>query len=305
MQKKITENIFGTGIIVFAVAVVVALPLRMIQYFTVLEPSTGFYSETGFTVWALYGVLLIAAAALVVLGFTKRKTAALSDQAEKLPGCGAFSAVAAAGCIFDFINCFMTINKNAEEILTTVSEEAISTLQTLNKVFVLQAIFAVASALFFILGAAGFFTGKGSGERYKLLSLTPVMWEVFRLISRFTRSISFIRVSELMLEMLMMAFFILFFAAYAQANSRVGTAKNGSKIASYGLIASMLALVCFVPRLILTLFGKSDLLYSQAQLEYCDIACALFAVCTVATRIVYADPETPIENEKENGTVGE
>ncbi len=307
MQKKITENIFGTGIIIFTVAVVVALPLRMVQYFTVLEPSTGFYSETGFTVWMLYGVLLAAAVALVTLGFAKRNTIALSNRAEKLPGCGAFAAVVSAGCVFDFINCFTTISKNNEEIITSVSQETVSNLETLNKVFILQAVFAVASALFFILSVAGFFTGKGNGEKYKLLSLTPVIWEIFRLISRFTRSISFIRVSELMLEMLMMAFFILFFAAYAQANSRVGTAQNGYKIASYGLTASMLAFVCFVPRLILTLFGKAELLYSQAELEFCDIACALFAVSVVATRIVYADSDAPVEqdDEEENSVVGE
>lgn len=304
MQKKVTDNIFGTGIYIFIAAVVVALPLRMVQYFTVLEGETGFYSESGFLVWAFYALLVIAAVLLFVCGFSKRKTVALSSGGEKLPGCGIFSALAAAGCAFDIADAIAKIKESSEQIYVAEAETAAS-LQALNVVYKLQIVFAALAGVFFILSAVDFLTGKGTGGRYKVLSLAPVIWEMFRLISRFTRTISFVRVSELMLEMLMMALFTMFFMAYAQTNSKIDSGKSAFKIVSYGFTAALLAFVCFVPRLLLTLFGKADMLYSQAEIEYCDIFCALFALSVISTRMLYKEPETEKPEETENNAVGE
>ena len=53
----------------------------------------------------------------------------------------------------------------------------------------------------------------------------------------------------------------------------------------------MLALVCFVPRLILSLTGKADVIYSGSALEYSDFAVALFIIATVLTRVTVKAPE--------------
>lgn len=82
MQKKFSENGFDTACLIFIIATVIALPLRIIQYFTVMEPETGFYTEAGFTVWLFFGVLVAAAAAIYGLGLSK-KSPLLSRRAQR------------------------------------------------------------------------------------------------------------------------------------------------------------------------------------------------------------------------------
>lgn len=296
MQKKFSENAFGTAGLIFIIAAVVALPLRIIQYFTVIEAETGFYSEAGFTVWLFYGILIAAAAAIFALGFSKRNALALAGGAEKRPGCGACAAIAAAGCVFDIVRTLGLLSDLLGDSYS--SSEAMASAGALRVVYIAELVFAVLSAVYFAVSAFAFFGGKGCAESSRLLSLAPVLWMVFRLIVRFTRKISFIRVSELLLEMLMLVFFIMFFMAYAQVNSKVGGEKCEYKVASYGLIAALLAVICFVPRLVLTLCGKADIIYTYSALEYSDFACALFAIATVFTRITAksADVIVPAES---------
>lgn len=303
MQKKFSENGFGTACLIFIIVTVIALPLRIIQYFTVMEPETGFYTEAGFTVWLFFGVLVAAAAAIYGLGLSKKKSLALSAGAEKRPGCGAFAALAAAGCVFDILRTLGLLGDLLGD--TYSSSEAMASANALRIVYIGELVFGALSIVYFALSAYGFFSGKGCAEGSKILSLTPVLWLVFRLIVRFTRKISFIRVSELLLEMLMLAFFIMFFMAYAQVNSKVGGENCEYKVASYGLIAAMLAIICFVPRFVLTVCGKADMIYTYSALEYCDFTCALFALATVFTRITARPAAVDAPVVTENSAAGE
>ena len=95
----------------------------------------------------------------------------------------------------------------------------------------------------------------------------------------------------------MIVFFILFFMAFAQVNSRVDADKKEWKIASYGLPAALLALICFVPRFIVMITGNADLLHDQSPAEYCDFGIALFIISTVLTRVTVKLPETVTTEE--------
>ena len=108
---------------------------------------------------------------------------------------------------------------------------------------------------------------------------------MFRLIFRFTATISFIKVSDLLLEMFMLAFMLIFFTAFAQLNSKIESKGLDWKLVAFGLPAAVLALVCFIPRFIMVISGKSEMLYTGSPVEYCDLATALFALSIVLTRI--------------------
>ena len=123
----------------------------------------------------------------------------------------------------------------------------------------------------------------------------PVIWSMLRMVARFMRTLSYVRVSELMFEMLMLAFMILFFMNFAQCSSKVNDENCGSKLAAYGLPAALMALVCFVPRFILTLTGQAHVIYTGSVLEYSDLAVALFIIATVLTRVTVKTPETAEE----------
>ena len=96
----------------------------------------------------------------------------------------------------------------------------------------------------------------------------------------------------------MLVFATMFFMAFAQVNSQVGGKNCEWKLAGYGLTAVLFALVCFVPRFIVTIVGMSDLLYSYSPAEFCDLAIALFIIATVFTKLTDRVEQTnsPIES---------
>ena len=67
----------------------------------------------------------------------------------------------------------------------------------------------------------------------------------------------------------------------------------------------MLAIICFVPRFVLTVCGKADMIYTYSALEYCDFTCALFALATVFTRITVRPAAVDAPAVTENNAAGE
>lgn len=281
-MKSIGKSGFGTGVLVFVAAAIIALPVRTLQYFTVLETDTGFFRENDWSVFVLGITAAAAILAFLALGIIKRKKLDYSLEVTKRPGQGILCFVAAAGILMnaieivvDFMNYDGFNQENKTEIL----------------ILGIQAVFALFSAVYFVAMGSSFVSGKTNGSEYRLISLAPVVWSIFRLIIRFTRTISYIKVSDLMFEMLMLVFFIMFFMAFAQVNSRVDANKKEWKIAAYGLSAALLALICFVPRFIVMITGNADLLNEQSPAEYCDFCVALLMISTVLTRTTVKIPQ--------------
>ena len=71
----------------------------------------------------------------------------------------------------------------------------------------------------------------------------------------------------------------------------------------------MFCLICFVPRLIVTLLGKAELLTDNSPIEYCDLVMAAFIISSLVsrTRLSVAPakeiPET--EGEEESSVVSD
>lgn len=305
MKNFSVKSGFGIGAVIFAVAAIIALPLRIIQYFTVIEGGTGFYTENSLSVYLLYIILSAAVIAFIVTGLTKTKKLDYSREAEKRPLFGIFSLIAAAGIFADGISCVSKVTKDAQG-LVGYDYLGTPTVNTEKLLFSCEAVFAALSAIFLLALGLAAIKGKTNGSEFKIISLSPVIWAIFRTVLRFTRTISFLRVSELTFELLMLMFMIMFFMAFAQVNSQIGDKNCEWKLASYGLSSALFALVCFVPRFVLTVIGKTDLLYSYSPIEYCDLAVALFMLAAVFTRITDRAPsECKEETEPVNASVEE
>lgn len=277
---KLKQSGLKVSVAAFCAAAVIALPLRTYQFFTVLEPGTGFYSKIGFPVVALYCVLAVAIIVFTASAFASRKTCGYVTEAQKRPGQGILSLFTAATLLMDAVSCYSLYDSGLEGYLSMDAASAVIG----TKIIAAQCIAAVACAIFFVASGISMLTGKSTGSEFKILSLTPAAWCIMRMIFRFTRTISYIRVSDLFFELVMLVFMVLFFMAFAQVNSRIGDEGIEWKIPGYGLPASLMALVCFVPRLIVTVSGNTEMLYEQSPAEYCDFAVALLIVCIVFTR---------------------
>ncbi|MBR6361456.1 MAG: hypothetical protein IKS04_06630, partial [Clostridia bacterium] len=111
-------------------------------------------------------------------------------------------------------------------------------------------------------------------------------WFILKLVVRFTRTVSYIRVSDLAMEMISLVFLAIFFMAFAQANSKVESQGTAWKLEGFGFPAALLCLNMFVPRIVITLAGKAEFKYILSYPDFADIAIALFIIATVLTRII-------------------
>lgn len=294
MNNKSVKSGFGIGCLIFVVAAIIAIPLRILQFFTVMESGTGFYSETDWSVYLLFGVVAAAVLALIVFGLSKRKKLDYSLETFKRPGLSSLALVAACGTALSAYSCLIKI-MTEETVITSTDSPVDGT----KLILMLEGIFALLSAIYFIMLWLTYLKGTSNGSKIRLLALAPVIWNIFRIVIRFMRTISYIRVSELMFEMLMIAFLILFFMALAQANTGIAAEKVEWKIGAYGLSAALFALICFVPRFIVMISGNSHLFYSESTVEFCDLGVALFIIGTVLTRVTDKLPETDTKISEE------
>ena len=277
----------GVAAVIFAVAALIALPLRTIQYFTIVEnDGTGFFVANNWSVYLLGFVLAVAVIGLLVLGFINKKSLRYDLEVKSRPLFGFFSLIAAAGIFSDGIICVL----NALDSATAT-----------NSLFMYgEAFLAVFSAIFFLALGISTLSGKTNGSEHKLISLMPVIWCLIRMVFRFSRTISFLRVSELTFELLMLVFTAMFFMAFAQANSQISNKGSEWKLIGYGLPAALFALICFVPRLIVLVSGNKDLLYEYAATpDFCELTTALFIIATVFTRLSNGSKAETSEEVKE------
>lgn len=311
MQKKMNAEI--NPFVLFAAFIgsaIIALPIRVYQLLAIVEPGTGFWKTENFSVYALYIVAAVSVLFCVIVSFLCReKLSRVSAPGGVKPVVGLVSFIAVAALIVNAVTRYADFS---DLYFAYTGFGGLSMREYLTKTGALsmafEAFFAVISSIYFILYGITAFNGKSAAE-YKLLAVSPVMWSIFRIIHRFMREISFLNVSELFFELCMIVFLMTFFMVFAQVTSKVNGKGLEWKLYAYGLPAAMFCLICFVPRLIVTLLGKAELLTDNSPIEYCDLVMAAFIISSLVsrTRLSVAPakeiPET--EGEEESSVVSD
>lgn len=247
----------------FTVAIVgtfIALCLRLYQVFNgMIDFETGFFTEENFSTVLLYGVLGVTAAAVFVISFLAGKV-----PQDKLPegkniAVAVLSVAFAVGLIISAVPLFesyMTLSASYNPFFNEQSHFSfLMKSGALPKL--LEGIFAILSVVYLIVLAFRF-SGLWTVDlnKLKIFALSPLFWATFRMIQRFTRTISFMNVSTLFLELFMIAFMMMFFMYFAQMSAEVNNRCISYKVIAYGLIAGMFAAVVSVPKLLLSLFDE-------------------------------------------------
>lgn len=239
-------------IIVFIAAAVIGTGIRCLQVFKFIDNKTGFY--TGGEIWSVVLYAILAAAIVffgavcflsadskkITLGGSRNKWAAI--------GSGLF-AVSLLGDAFYCISLGATKSGVIGSVYTDMMKSGVLPL-------LIQSIAALFSAVYFFILASDFSKGKAKVYKRKLLATAPVIWAGSRLIFRFLRQISFVQVSDLFLELVMIAFMIMFFMALAQTASGVYSSSFKWRIPAFGLSAALIATVISVPRMIASLAAR-------------------------------------------------
>ena len=282
-MKSKSDVIYKLPLLVSLCALLVAVPLRVYQYFKVLEPETGFYSTIDFSVYIIYALLGIAVITAIVIPLISRKKMITVASVKKSPVFLVLSLILAVTIIIDSAGQLMSyfdLYDAAASSGSTIAEYVKKQGGTL----LLQAVSGAIAAVYFFVSGLSVSLGNSDGSKLKLLGLTPVLWCIFRLLYKFKRTISFINVSDLLLELFEIVFLMLFFFALAQTVARIDVKTVFWKIFAYGIPAAMFALMCFLPRFILMVTGKSELLNDHYGVSYSDLGAAAYIIYNLLSR---------------------
>lgn len=258
-------------------SLIICVPLRVYQYFKLINPATGFYDKSGLSIVIVY--ILLAAATVICIGFSYFKhksiqTVTIGKNSKIFFALSIVMAIGVAvdtfGMLFDYMNLYTTKVSGFISISDYVASQG-------GTLMLLQAIFGAISVIFFLVSGLSALN-KGTTLKLRILALAPVIWCVFKLLFRFKRTISFINVSDLLLELFAIVFSMMFFLAYAQVKSTIEAESVFWKLFAYGLPAAMFTLICFLPRFILAITGNADKLNVLYPANLSDLTFAIYSV---------------------------
>lgn len=280
-MKKTNNDSLILRIPFFAVlaAILIAVPLRVYQYAKLINPSTGFFDEKDFSVIVVYGILAVAMIICIVLPYLSHKSIPTVTVGKNSKVFLAVSLIMAAGAVIsgvDLITDFIDLISNAPRYLDRDGLSAYISAQG-GTLLIAEGFFAALSGFHFLISGLSALN-ENTVSKFKILALSPVVWCVFRLLYRFKRTIAFTNVSDLFLELFAIVFAMVFFLAFAQIRSKIDAEDIFWKIYAYGLPAAMFALVCFIPKLILLITGKSELINPLHPVCISDLTFAVYAI---------------------------
>jgi len=252
-----------------AVGLVVALPLRVWQQLLLVEDYTGFWfdaSHPSIIVLYIFMALPVVLSLTMAVLMHKSVTVDLARRPRKIEG---YASLAAALLVF-ISSVLVFLQAVSGDIATFVG--------------VLEGIFGLGFVAFLAnLGLVNLFpTGKAYLSR--VLTLMPLLWVIARLLGYFSRTISYLRVSDLFINIAAAALLLVFFMAAAQILAGVNAEKKAWRMAAFGLPAAALLLLAFLPRLIAAPFV--DVHPSQdAVLDLANLGVAVFIGVFMITRL--------------------
>ena len=240
-------------------SVLVLSVLRCFQMVKYIDSSTGFFIGGAWLKILLYLLIALVSVFFISVSYFSSQSKNVDILPCKNTVAGASGAVFALSLLYDFFVSLTESSKLLSGLSTSDfynAKDAFKTLMASGTLpYALQGLFAVISAIYVIIIAKDFLKGTNNAYKHKIIALAPIGWSAFKMITRFVKQISYIRVSDLFLELIMLAFMITFFVAFSQVVSGVYSDDTRWRITALGFSGAVLALLLNVPRLILTLFG--------------------------------------------------
>lgn len=239
-------------LIPFIASAVIGIAIRSIQTFKFIDPKTGFYTGGEFLAAVLYVVIIAAVSVFCIVSFfsSDNKKITVGNDSNKWAAIGArLFAISLLGDFYFCISAGIYNTGNANAGYTDIMKSGLLPL-------LIQSASALISAVYFFILGSDFAKGTAKAYKRKFIATAPVLWAGSRLIYRFLRQISFVEVSDLLLELVMIAFMIMFFMALAQTSSGVYSDSFKWRIPAFGLSAALIAAVISVPRMIIAIAAR-------------------------------------------------
>lgn len=264
--------------ILFFCAVIVTSALRALQMAKYIDPETGFYTGGEAVKYTLYAIITIAAIVFFVISYFSSDSGKISFYKTKNQTIGFVSAVMAFTFFYDS---FSSFGNSVTSVYGSNSANYASFMASGTIPSLLQSAFALMSALFFLIFAKDMIKGTDTSSNRKILATMPVWWAGSRLVGGFVRQISFMEVSDLFLELLMLACMLIFFMALAQVITGVYSDGFRWRIVGFGYAGAFLALTLSLPRLIFSFVSDGAFINSSYPFNLSDLVFAFFALTII------------------------
>ena len=279
MKLKGSLTKFGVGklALVTGILFVVMLALRFYQLTSLTDPATGFFTDhTNFTVILFYILAIGSVIGVCVLSYLSKGAGdAASPGGRNIP-LGVTSILFAAPLVMEGVNGLRQIMEAKDAYYSF--KEAISAMG--GYIYLVAPVFALLSAVAMVLNGVSFLTGNGLIGKLKILILTPSLWAFFLTISYFKITMSYLKVSQLMLTIFADAFLMIFLFEYARFVSGVGIGESVHAFYGSGFAAAFLLLATELPNLFFTLFDKEKLVVN-CEFRLYNLLAALFVIAAL------------------------
>lgn len=273
---------------IFCVGAITLLPLRTYQLLTITEGGTGFYTSENFTVWVMYALMAVFAFLPYILARAAKNNIHYDTTQRRRTAEAVLHFLLSAALIYDTVVRYINFNALYFEYSRTYHELSMAEYLTKSgaTAMLAEAVFAVIASTYFLLAGIACLTPKGKSRvrDYKFLALTPLAWCICRIIHRFMRTISFTKVADLFIELVMLVFLMSFLLSLAHVNSNLSGREHYYKLYGFGISSALFCLLCFVPRIVVIVVGRGSLLAEQSPPEPCDLAMAALIIATLLSR---------------------
>lgn len=286
-------------------ALLVCAPLRLVQLFINIEPHTGFFKAIDWTVYTVYSAVIVALVLLASLAFASKRIPASRPVFRKSRMLVFSGFLFSVGLAMDAALCITKIIRAFTEV--SVTKETLTQILFTDGIFsvILRAACAVAACVYFVLIALSYASEKATYCDYKLLALSPLFWALFKMVERFMTKISFLEVSELIFELIYLAFMSLFFLSFARVSSQVSQKGEMKKVVRYGMLSAFMALFISVTRLACLVGGRGELIAIGFSFSLSDLGFGIFTISYICLHMHYGRPaseddEILVESEEES-----
>ncbi len=242
----------------FGATLLAALPLRVYQLFALVEKDTGFYSTDNFTIPLLYVLLCVYAVVAAVLAYMSAEIPVKELPIAKNKLLGAAAGVLGVGLLWSVAEDLIAIIKGVINKTALVTGGYFSELfsEQGGIITIIKILAAFLGAVFLFVFCASHFTGRGSYKEQKILALMPMLWAMCCLIQCLMQKISYLKVSELVFEIGLYAFLMVFLMNFARISSSIADKGCQWQIFGFGLSAAVFGVLVSIPRFILIIMNK-------------------------------------------------
>lgn len=279
-MSTLYRRLFSAFLMIFAVGLIITIPLAVYLILYSIDPSTHFYYDDAKYVSQTNIILVILTVILILPIFFKRAGSAARYAESRRPVLAVFSAIlAAALCVCSAYDLKNIVSKNgAGNFLTGLS--------------------GILAAIFFFILAYKAFTGKNIDIR--ISALLPVLWGVINLISTFMSLTQIANISEYLYEVLYMVFAILFLYYNARLVGGVTNKRELNGVFAFGLPCAFYGLLASVPPVIAHLINSTR--GNLPKLQYAAYLAMSLYILALLISLIADKAKTQPEKEPEQIT---